>query len=140
MIVFDLKCGAGHVFEAWFASGTAWEEQRGAGQIVCPICGDKDVGKAAMAPAVPVKGNRAPSAAVVKAAMNALAAGQAKALENSTWVGPAFADRARAMHAGEETRATIHGQATLADAKALVEEGVPVAPLPMPVVAPEKLN
>lgn len=140
MIVFDLRCGAGHVFEAWFASGAAWEEQRAARQVACPLCGDTGVIKAAMAPAVPAKGNRAPSPAVVKAAMQALAAGQAKALENSTWVGTAFTDRARAMHAGEEKQATIHGQATLADARALVADGVPVAPLPLPVVKPGKLN
>ena len=143
MIVFDLKCGGGHVFEAWFASGADWEKQRDAGQVACPICGDPKVEKAAMAPAVPAKGNRqvdAPAPAVVKAAMQALAAKQAKALENSTWVGADFVTRARAMHAGKEASATIHGQATLADAKALVDDGVPVAPLPMPITPPDKLN
>lgn len=143
MIVFDLKCGQGHVFEAWFASGADWDRQNDAGQVACPLCGDGSVEKAAMAPAVPAKTNRKSdmaSPAVIKAAMRALAAGQAKALENSTWVGSDFATRARAMHAGEEDRATIHGQATLADAKALVDDGVPVAPLPLPVTPPEKLN
>ena len=131
MIVFDLRCGGGHVFEAWFASGSDWEAQRAGGQVTCPICGDPKVGKAAMAPAVPVKGNRQPAAlhpSVVKAAMQALAAGQAKALERSTWVGTDFATSARAMHEGDEDRAVIHGQATLADARALVDDGVPVAP------------
>ena len=143
MIVFDLRCGDGHVFEAWFGSGADWEAQRGAGQVACPICGDAAVVKAAMAPGVPAKGNRdgrSLSPAVMKAAMQALAAGQAKALENSTWVGSDFATRARAMHLGEEDRATIHGQATLADAKALVDEGVSVAPLPLPVTPPKALN
>lgn len=143
MIVFDLRCGGGHVFEAWFASGADWEAQHAAGQVACPICGDLNVGKAAMAPAVPTKGNRRDAAltpAVVKAAMQALAAGQAKALEHSTWVGTDFADRARAMHLGEEDRAIIHGQATLTEAKALVDDGVPVAPLPLPVLPPKALN
>lgn len=143
MIVFDLRCGAGHVFEAWFASGAAWDEQHAGGRVTCPLCGDTSVEKAVMAPAVPTKGNRrgdAPSPAMLKAAMQALAIGQAKALASSTWVGGAFAERARAMHAGEEKHATIHGQATLADAKALVAEGVPVAPLPLPVRPPEQLN
>ena len=140
MIVFDLKCGGGHVFEAWFGSGADWEAQRAAGQVACPICGDAAVEKAAMAPAVPAKGNSGPAPAQVKAAMQALAAGQAKALEDSTWVGDQFATRARAMHAGEEAHRTIHGQATIADAKALVADGVPVAPLPLPVTPPEKLN
>lgn len=142
MIVFDLKCGVGHVFEAWFGSSADWEAQRAAGQVACPICGDPSVDKAAMAPAVPAKANRAVSVppAKLKAMMTALAAEQAKALKDSTWVGDQFATRARAMHAGEEAHTTIHGQTTLADAKALVDEGVPVAPLPLPVTPPEKLN
>lgn len=140
MIVFDLRCGGGHVFEAWFASGAAYDEQQAAGQVVCPLCGDTGVGKAAMAPAVPAKGNAGPPAAAVKAFMARLAADQARALKDSTWVGSDFPDRARAMHAGEEATATIHGQATLAQAKALVDDGVPVAPLPLPVVPPEAKN
>lgn len=140
MIVFDLRCGTGHVFEAWFASGAAYDEQRAAGQVVCPLCGDGAVDKAAMAPAVPAKGNAAPPPAMVKAFMAKVAAEQAKALANATWVGRAFPERARAMHAGEETHAVIHGQATVAEAKALADEGVPVAALPMPVVPPEAKN
>jgi hypothetical protein len=142
MIVFDLRCGAGHVFEAWFAGSAAYEDQRAAGQVACPMCGDTEVSKAVMAPAVPAKGNRSPDLppALVKAAIAKLAADQAKALENSTWVGSAFPARARAMHAGEEAQAVIHGQATLAEAKALVDDGVPVAPLPLPVTPPDKLN
>ena len=138
MIVFDLRCGGGHVFEAWFASGAAFDDQRAAGQVACPLCGDTAIDKAAMAPAVPAKTNAAPPPAAVKAALAALARAQGEALKGSQWVGTAFAERARAMHAGEETHATIHGQATLADAKALVADGVPVAPLPLPVVPPDK--
>jgi hypothetical protein len=140
MIVFDLKCVGGHVFEAWFASSAAYEAQRTDGQLSCPMCGNTDVDKAVMAPAIAAKGNRqaAPSTpADMKAALAALAKAQAAALEGSQWVGSAFADRARAMHAGEEDVAAIHGQATLMEAKRLVEDGVPVAPLPLPVVPPD---
>lgn len=142
MIVFDLRCGAGHVFEAWFGSNADWESQRDAGQVACPLCGDVALEKAAMAPAVPAKTNQAGrgAPAALKAALQALAAAQTKALESSTWVGEEFAARARAMHLGEEAHRTIHGQATLADARTLVEEGVPVAPLPLPVTPPESLN
>lgn len=52
MIVFDLKCGDGHVFEAWFRDGAAYEAQASAGEIVCPACGDTAVAKAPMAPNV----------------------------------------------------------------------------------------
>ena len=140
MIVFDLRCGSGHVFEAWFASGAAFDAQRAAGQVSCPLCGDGAVDKAAMAPAVPAKGNAGPPPAAVKALMARIAAEQGKVLERSTWVGRAFPDRARAMHSGEEAHAVIHGQATVAEAKALADEGVPVAALPMPVVPPEAKN
>lgn len=143
MIVFDLKCGGGHVFEAWFGSSDAYESQRTGGHVRCPICDDGMITKAVMAPAISAKSNSKPpppTPDAVKAAMKMLATQQAKALESSEWVGTAFADRARAMHLGEEKQATIHGQASLAEAKALVEEGVPVAPLPLPIVPPGKAN
>ncbi len=143
MIVFDLKCGGGHVFEAWFGSTAAFDGQVAAGQVRCPICDDADIGKALMAPAIAAKGNRrpdVPAAAAIKRAMQQLATAQNKALENSRWVGAAFADQARAMHSGEREHAVIHGQTSIAEARALVDEGVPVAPLPFPVVPPDALN
>jgi len=142
MIVFDLKCGGGHVFEAWFGSSADYADQQQRGLVDCPICGDRSIDKAVMAPAVGAKGNRRQEVtpAAMKAAMAALAAAQSKALEGSEWVGASFAGRARAMHAGEEDRAPIHGQATIEEARALVEDGVPVAPLPLPVVPPDACN
>ena len=155
MIVFDLKCGAGHVFESWFGSSTAYEDQRAAAMIACPMCGDTQVGKAVMAPNVAAKGNQraearsapaeapampSPPPEVVKAAMAELAKLQAKALEGSQWVGGSFAKRARAMHEGEEEHAPIHGQATPQQALELIEDGVTVSPLPFPVVPPEARN
>lgn len=142
MIVFDLRCDCGHVFEAWFGSGAAYDQQRATGLISCPICGGVEIDKAVMAPNVSAKGNRGPSVPpeAMKAAISALAAAQAKALENSTWVGTAFADKARSMHLGEAPVAQIHGQATADEAKALIDEGVPVASLPLPVVPPETCN
>ena len=149
MIVFDLKCGGGHVFEAWFASSASYEDQRARGLLACPMCGSGDVDKALMAPNVAAKGNQradtsapkdAPPPEVIKAAMAALAEAQSRMLEKSQWVGVAFADKARAMHLGETPVAPIHGQTTAEEAKALVEEGVPVAPLLLPVVPPEAQN
>lgn len=142
MIVYDLRCDAGHVFEAWFGSSIDYDDQRGRGLLVCPICGDAAVDKAVMAPNVGAKGNRAGAnpPAEVKAALAALADAQGKALQGSQWVGRSFAKRARAMHEGEEAHATIHGQATPAEAKALRDDGVSVAPLPFPVVPPSARN
>jgi hypothetical protein len=142
VILFDLRCGGGHVFEAWFRSSSAYEDQRVGGLISCPICGDGDVGKAVMAPNVGTKGNRgaAPNPAAMKAALAALASAQAEALKSSTWVGGNFAKTARSMHAGEVPETPIHGQATRAEAKALVDDGVPVAPLLVPVAPPDAVN
>ena len=106
------------------------------------MCGNGAVEKAVMAPNVAAKGNRQAEAtpAAVKAAMATLAKAQQQALANSEWVGTAFASRARAMHSGEEDHAAIHGQASIEEAKALADDGVPVAPLPFPVVPPEACN
>ena len=112
MIVFDLKCGGGHVFEAWFGSSAAYEDQREAGQVRCPLCDSVDIAKALMAPAIGGKGNQkpdAPTPATIMAVMKHLAAKQAEVLKTSEWVGTGFAERARAMHLGEEKQATIHG-------------------------------
>lgn len=153
MIVFDLRCGQGHVFETWFRSSDAYEAQRADGLIACPLCGNEDVEKALMAPNIAAKGNRraqapAPPASPAalmpaekaKRVLEALAHIQAEALKNSKWVGTAFPERVRAMHHGEVDAAPIHGQASAEEAKALVEEGVPVAPLLFPVVPPSARN
>lgn len=154
MIVFDLSCVSGHRFEGWFASSDDFVSQGESGLLTCPQCGSSDVSKAPMAPSVPAKGNRRrnlPNAAanpvsnaelapeVVKA-MQALAKAQAKALKGSTWVGDKFAEKSRAMHYGEADSATIHGQATMKEAKELADEGIAVAPLPFPIAPPEDLN
>jgi len=147
MIVFDLACGQGHVFEAWFGSSADYESQRESGLVSCPICGAREVSKAVMAPNVGAKGNRAPAAVPMragppaptdlKAALAALAKAQAKALEGSEHVGARFAAEARAIHDGDAPERAIHGQATVEEAKALVEDGVPVVPLPLPIIPPE---
>lgn len=158
MIVFDLKCSShGHVFEAWFGSSFDYEDQSARGLLSCPICGDPDIGKALMAPAVAPKGNSrppartpiagegAPAATAVdekqmREFMQAVAKAQAKVLESSTWVGRDFAEQARAMHYGEQDRASIHGEVAMEEARALMVEGIEVAPLPFPVVPPEAKN
>lgn len=155
MIVYDLACTHGHRFEGWFGSSADYEDQRTRGLLSCPTCGVSDVSKAPMAPAVPAKGNsradvippetarpmaNTPMPPEVQKALATLAKAQAEALKQSTWVGDRFAEQSRAMHYGERDETPIHGQATLAEAKALIEEGVPVAPLPFPVAPPDKLN
>lgn len=110
-----------------------------------------------MAPNVAAKGNSRPdvssvpmvanaqastdnSPAEVKAMLSMLARAQSAMLEQSEWVGRDFADKARAMHLGETDKAAIHGEVSGEQAKALIDEGVPVAPLPFPVIPPEAQN
>jgi hypothetical protein len=148
LIIFDLKCPAGHVFEAWFGSSADYEEQKGRGLVSCPLCGASEVAKAPMAPAVPAKANARAAAPElfsgapdeVKTMLAAAAAMQKKMLENSEGVGERFADEARAIHLGEAEARAIHGRATRAQAESLIEEGIPVAPLPFPVAEPGTEN
>jgi hypothetical protein len=141
VIIFDLKCSAnGHVFEAWFGSGEDYEAQRANGLVSCPVCGSAEVEKAPMAPAVGAKGNQADGPAQVKAVLGAMAEAQKKMLETSEHVGARFPDEARAIHLGEAEARAIHGQATPEQADELRDEGIPVAPLPFPVIPPESEN
>ena len=148
MIVFDLVCAdGGHVFEAWFGSSDDYADQQARGLVACPVCGSDGVDKAPMSPRLGQRGNAkaAPAAGTpmvkgdagaMKAMLQAMAQAQAKALASSDYVGTRFADEARAIHLGEVERRSIHGQATPAEARALVEDGVEVAPLPFPVRPP----
>jgi hypothetical protein len=144
MIVFDLACDAGHVFEAWFGSSDDYEKQKCGGLVSCPICGSSAVDKAVMAPRVAPKGNRAsvpaPSTEQAKAMLAAMAKAQAEALAQSDYVGRRFADEARAIHLGEAAERSIHGEATQEDTRALLDEGIAVAPLIFPVPPPGETN
>lgn len=158
MIVFDLSCGQGHRFEGWFGSSDDFASQKARGLLSCPQCGSAEVTKAPMAPAVPKKGNQvanpvpdampagatglsnAPLPPEVQHALAKLAEAQARALKDSRWVGKAFADDARAMHYGEREPQPIHGEASLEEARKLVDEGIEVAPLPFPVAPPMAIN
>lgn len=141
MIVFDLRCDKAHVFEAWFGKSADFEDQSARGLVACPVCGSSDVVKGLMAPAIAGKSNRNEiSNSEAKTLLGKLADAQKRALATSDYVGERFAAEARAIHLGDAEARSIHGQATRADAKALVEDGVPVAPLPMPFVPPDKSN
>jgi hypothetical protein len=134
MIVFDLACGGGHVFEAWFGSQADYEGQKARGLVACPSCGDASIDKAPMAPRISTGGTAAGSAGTdPREMMRTLLAAQTEILSRSEDVGRRFAEEARAIHAGDAENRLIHGQASRDEAKALVRDGVPVAPLPFPV-------
>ena len=141
MIIFDLRCAAqNHVFEAWFGSTEDYESQRARGLISCPICGAGEVEKAPMAPQVGAKGNQGPPPEAVKAALATLAGAQKQMLASSEHVGDRFPNEARAIHLGEAQARSIHGRASPAEVESLRDEGVPIAPLPFPVVEPGEEN
>ena len=133
MIVFDLQClDGGETFEAWFRSNADYDEQRSGGLVQCPVCQSSNITKAPMAPSVPRKGIGNPLAR--------LAAFQAELIKDSRWVGDKFADTARAIHSGEMAPEQVHGSTTLDQAKSLVDDGIPVAPLPLRVTPPNQVN
>jgi hypothetical protein len=151
MIVFDLRCSADHLFEAWFANSGSFDDQQKRGLLCCPLCGDVGIEKALMAPRLGSKGNQrssdtrgAPPPAVIlqdiKAALGMLAKAQAAALMSSTWVGGNFDGQARAMDAGDIPTAPIHGQATVEQARDLIEDGIAVMPLLVPFIPPNQRN
>lgn len=132
MIVFDLQCrDGGETFEAWFRSNSDYEEQRDGGLVQCPFCLSANIEKAPMAPSVPRKSD---------SPLARLAAVQAEMLKESRWVGDQFAETARAIHSGEMPAQQVHGSATIEQAKSLIDDGVPVAPLPLPITPPNQVN
>lgn len=133
MIRYSLKCEAGHGFDSWFKNAEAFSSLQKAGQVACPVCGATEVDKGLMAPAV-----RPARAAAAKPDLSApaseleekLAALKKQIEENSEYVGMNFAAEARRIHAGDAPERAIHGEAKPDEARAMIEEGLPVAPLP----------
>lgn len=141
MKVLDLSCAQGHVFEGWFGSEEDYLQQRRAGLLECPVCGDRAVDKRLSAPYVhtaratspkaPASANEGAYRPVLPPEQQARLLQALRALvRDSEDVGERFADEARAMHQGEIPARSIRGQATPEQALALLEEGVPVLPLP----------
>jgi len=138
MIRYTVKCSADHAFDSWFQSADAFDALMRAGHVACPVCGSAKVEKALMAPAVrPARNRRAsvpaddrPLSAPGSEAEAALAALRREIERNSDYVGLQFAAEARRIHAGDAPERSIYGEARPEEARALIEDGVPVAPLP----------
>ena len=134
MIRYALKCDQDHTFESWFASASAYEALCKSGHVVCAHCGSARVEKALMAPAVSHVPNAAPPAPATQDRPQGpdekLVALRRKIEANSDYVGADFVTEARAMHLGDAPERAIWGEARIDEAKALVEDGVPVMPLP----------
>ncbi|MCB1349576.1 MAG: DUF1178 family protein [Maritimibacter sp.] len=144
MIRYTLQCPEGHRFDSWFRDGGAFETLSKTGGLACPECGSVAIEKSLMTPQVRPARNaetqtagapeEAPEHATALAAASererALAALKARVEAEADYVGLGFVSEARAMHAGETPQRPIYGEAKPADARALIEDGVPVAPLP----------
>ena len=127
MIRYTLTCADDHRFESWFASAEAFDRLANARQLSCAVCGSSEVSKSLMAPQVRPTDKAVADRAEMEAKLAAL---RDKVERESTYVGRSFASEARAMHLGEVPEKPIHGEARLDEAKALLEDGVPVLPLP----------
>ncbi|MDE4173250.1 DUF1178 family protein [Phaeobacter sp. PT47_59] len=158
MIRYSLKCAEGHSFDSWFQSAAAYDKLAVAGLVSCAVCGSEKVEKAIMAPRVrpgrkavssvgeaespdaaqPSNSHEPAAPAQTQGALSAPASEMEKAIqelrkkveENSDYVGKDFVSQARAMHLGDAPARAIHGEARPEEAKSLIEDGVPVLPLP----------
>ncbi|MBN9557717.1 MAG: DUF1178 family protein [Alphaproteobacteria bacterium] len=132
MIVYSLACRKGHAFEGWFKDSAAYDEQAAGGKLVCPVCRSRKIDKAPMAPSLKGAGveKNKPSAAELQKMRQFMTGLRKYVEENAEYVGTRFPEEARKIHYGETDERHIYGEATIEEAKELVEEGVDVAPLP----------
>jgi hypothetical protein len=152
MIRYNLRCDNDHTFESWFQSSSAYETQEKRKLVNCPVCGSAKVERAIMAPQIVSKKGRnieapAPAAApgtdVATPASTPLMMAQERELraklrelrdhivKNADNVGERFPNEARKMHYGDIEHRPIYGEASPEEARALIDEGVEVAPLPV---------
>ncbi|HLV27974.1 MAG TPA: DUF1178 family protein [Burkholderiaceae bacterium] len=156
--VFDLQCEHSHVFEGWFASAEAYESQKSAGLLSCPVCGSTDVSRKVSAarlnvghwrreqPNPSANSSRSPEAgnALPEAAAGASVAEGAelariqaeviqrmrKLIRETENVGERFAEESRRIHYGESEERPIRGTATREEREELAEEGIAVVAIP----------
>ncbi|HEU0084979.1 MAG TPA: DUF1178 family protein [Bradyrhizobium sp.] len=150
MIRYNLRCDAGHAFESWFQSSSAYESQEKRKLVGCPACGSTSVERAIMAPQIVSKKKdraepvaAAPSTDVAVPASTPLMMAQERELraklkelrdhivKNADNVGERFPNEARKMHYGELEHRPIYGEASPEEARSLIDEGVEVSPLPV---------
>lgn len=139
MILYTLICDNEHRFEAWFRDSAAYDTQAARKRVLCPQCQSASVSKAPMAPAI-AKGSGTPEPPPVSAKTHMsghdpklaemLAKVRAHVEENFDYVGEKFPEEVRRIHYGETEERGIYGEASAEEAKSLIDEGIPVAPLP----------
>jgi len=133
MILYELRCEAGHGFEAWFRNSDTYDTQVAAGEVNCPVCGTSTVQKALMAPAIAKRSAEAEGRrthTTMADARRQLEALRRRIEENCEYVGDRFAEEARKIHYEEAEHRDIYGEATESEARELEEEGIGVARIP----------
>jgi hypothetical protein len=154
MIRYTLRCDRGHAFESWFQSSSVYESQEKRKLVTCPVCGSAKVERAIMAPQIVSRKGRdsalpapapvpAPAAELAAPASTPLMMAQERELraklrelrnhivKNADNVGERFPNEARKMHYGDIEHRPIYGEASPDEARALIDEGVEVSPLPV---------
>lgn len=143
MIKYALICPAEHTFEGWFGASADFDDQAARGLLQCPVCGDKQVKKQIMSPAVSGTKKRAAAEAppgMRDVMMEAIGKVRRHVEENFDYVGDTFAKEARAIHEGKSEERGIYGEASPAEVKSLVDDGVPIAALPPEPPAKKDIN
>ena len=154
MIHYNLRCERGHAFESWFQSSAAYESQEKRKLVNCPVCGSAKVERAIMAPRIIGKKGRGKAEPAPMAAAPTDSAAPASTptpllmaqerelraklkelrdhiVKNADNVGERFPNEARKMHYGDIEHRPIYGKASPDEARALIDEGVEVSPLPV---------
>ncbi|MFM0688031.1 DUF1178 family protein [Paraburkholderia strydomiana] len=141
MKVLDLQCPHGHRFEGWFASADDFESQQSRKLVECPLCGAKEVSRLPSAPRLNLSGATETKATSAPGDLQArVMRALREVLEKTENVGDGFAEEARRIHYNEAPARNIRGVTTPEDARALVEEGIEVMPLPVPAALKEPLQ
>lgn len=131
MIQFSLRCDNDHRFDSWFQSASAFDKLKAQGMVSCSVCGTSAVEKAVMAPRVSTgRDTERPLSEPKTPAEQAMAELRKRIEAESDYVGNDFVKEARRIHEGDAKARQIHGEARLDDAKKLIEDGIPVMPLP----------
>ena len=148
MIKFSLRCSASHTFDSWFKSNEAFDALGKSGMLSCPVCGCEEIEKNIMTPQVrlspakcasPKGGSKPKNLSKPASPMEAMVHELRRIVDrNFENVGRRFAAEARAIHDGDSPKRSIVGEANLDEAMELLDDGIPVAPLPWP--NPEKAN
>lgn len=145
MYIVDLECDGGHRFEGWYDSAAELRSLEERSEVTCPLCEaaahtvptasrvstSKTRGDAAL-PMRPPEQLASPPARMPLEVQKALAKVIQHVRQTHEDVGPQFAERALAMHRGEEPHKPIRGEANQSDEERLLDEGVPFLKLPVP--------